>query len=63
MNRYTVRRVTQAYASYLLEQVEGSTQSGVVIAYDSRRMSEEFAREAAYVLAANGIRAMVFQGD
>jgi phosphoglucomutase len=62
MNRYTVRRVTQAYASYLLEQVEGSTQSGVVIAYDSRRMSEEFAREAAYVLAANGIRAMVFQG-
>ncbi|MDD3598838.1 MAG: phospho-sugar mutase, partial [Firmicutes bacterium] len=62
MNRYTVRRVTQAYASYLLEQVEGSTQSGVVIAYDSRKMSEEFAREAAYVLAANGIRAMVFQG-
>ena len=62
INRYTVRRVTQAYASYLRECVEGSSEAGVVIAYDSRRMSRELAEEAARVLAAAGIRVMVFDG-
>jgi len=59
MNVYTVRRATQGLANYIRKQ-NGSSR-GVAIAYDSRRMSPEFADEAALCLCANGIRAYVFE--
>lgn len=59
MNLYTVRRATQGLADYLLKQPENASR-GVVIAYDSRRMSVEFALETALVLCANGIVAYLF---
>ena len=58
MNIYTVRKATQGLANYILKQ--GGEKKGVAIAYDSRYMSPEFADEAALCLAANGIRAYVF---
>lgn len=59
MNLYTVRKATQGLANYILKQ--GTQAKGVAIAYDSRRMSPEFADEAALCLAANGIKAYVFE--
>lgn len=59
MNIYTVRKATQGLANYI-KKVDGSGK-GVAIAYDSRRMSPEFADEAALCLAANGIKAYVFE--
>lgn len=58
MNVYTVRKATQGLANYILKQ--NGTEKGVAIAYDSRRMSPEFAEEAALCFAANGIKAYVF---
>lgn len=58
MNIYTVRKATQGLANYILKQ--GGADKGVAIAYDSRRMSPEFAREAALCLNANGIKSYVF---
>ena len=58
MNIYTVRKATQGLANYIKKQ--GGEKKGVAIAYDSRRMSPEFADEAALCLAANGIKAYVF---
>ncbi len=58
MNIYTVRKATQGLANYIVKQ--GGKDRGVAIAYDSRRMSPEFADEAALCLAANGIKAYVF---
>lgn len=58
MNIYTVRKATQGLANYILR--EGIKEKGVAIAYDSRNMSPEFAKEAALCLAANGIKAYVF---
>lgn len=58
MNIYTVRKATQGLANYIIKQ--GGRDRGVAIAYDSRRMSPEFADEAALCLAANGIKAYVF---
>lgn len=52
MNIYTVRLATQGLANYLKENYSNSS---VAIAYDSRIKSELFAKEAACVLAANGI--------
>lgn len=59
MNIYTVRRATQGLANYIIKQ--GGAGKGVAIAYDSRRMSPEFAGEAALTLAANGIKAYKFE--
>jgi len=59
MNIYTVRKATQGLANYIAK-VNGQAK-GVAIAYDSRRMSPEFADEAALCLAANGIKAYVFE--
>lgn len=59
MNVYTVRKATQGLANYICKQ--GFADRGVAIAYDSRRMSTEFADEAALCLAANGIKAYVFE--
>ncbi len=58
MNIYTVRKATQGLANFILKQ--GTQSRGVAIAYDSRNMSPEFADEAALCLAANGIKAYVF---
>ena len=58
MNPYTVRKATQGLANYIIKQ--GASEKGVAIAYDSRFMSPEFADEAALCLAANGIKAYVF---
>ena len=58
MNVYTVRKATQGLANYIIKQ--GTQNKGVAIAYDSRRMSPEFADEAALCLNANGIKAYVF---
>ena len=59
MNVYTVRKATQGLANYILKV--GKASQGVAIAYDSRRMSPEFADEAALCLNANGIKAYVFE--
>ncbi|MDD6070514.1 MAG: phospho-sugar mutase [Clostridiales bacterium] len=59
MNIYVVRRATQGLANYIKKQ--GGENKGVAIAYDSRRMSPEFADEAALCLAANGIKAYRFE--
>ena len=59
MNIYTVRKATQGLANYIIKN--GSADKGVAIAYNSRRMSPEFADEAALCLAANGIKAYVFE--
>ena len=58
MNVYTVRKATQGLANYILKQ--NGADRGIAIAYDSRFMSPEFAEEAALCMAANGIKAYVF---
>lgn len=58
MNIYTVRKATQGLANYIVKK--DAQAQGVAIAYDSRRMSPEFAEEAALCLGANGIKAYVF---
>ena len=59
MNIYTVRKATQGLADYINRA--GMAAKGVAIAFDSRHMSPEFADEAALCLAANGIKAYVFE--
>ena len=59
MNIYTVRKATQGLANYIKKV--GKEAQGVAIAFDSRRMSPEFADKAALCLAANGIKAYVFE--
>ena len=58
MNIYTVRKATQGLANFIIR--ENAADRGVAIAYDSRRMSPEFADEAALCLNANGIKAYIF---
>ena len=57
MNVYTVRRATQGLANYLLKK---GGHPSVAIAHDSRIKSDLFAREAAAVLAANGVKAHIY---
>jgi len=59
MNIYTVRKASQGLAEVVLEK--GGAERGVAIAYDSRRMSIEFSREAALTLNANGIKTYRFE--
>ncbi len=59
MNIYVVRKTTQGLANYIKKV--GKEAQGAVIAYDSRNMSPEFAAEAALCLAANGIKAYIFE--
>ncbi len=59
MNIYNVRRATRGLADYI-NRDPAQAACGVAIAYDSRRMSPEFAREAALVLCAQGIKAYLF---
>lgn len=58
MNVYTVRRATQGLANFIIK--ENAADRGVAIAFDSRRMSPEFADEAALCLNANGIKTYIF---
>ena len=58
MNVYVVRKTTQGLANYIISQ--NGQDRGVAISYDSRHMSPEFAQESALCLAANGIRAYIF---
>ncbi len=59
MNRVIVARATQGLVNYILQQ--GNPNAGVCIAYDSRHRSAEFAREAARVIAGNGLKAFLFE--
>ena len=60
MNVYTVRRATQGLAEYIKSLGEDAMKRGVVISFDTRRKSDEFARAAAEVLAANGVNVYLF---
>lgn len=58
MNIYTVRKATQGLANYIKKQ--HGEEKGIAIAYDSRNMSPEFAKETALCMAGNGIKAYLF---
>ena len=60
MNRYTVMRATQGLATWIKTLGEEAMKRGVVISFDTRRKSQEFAKVSAGVLAKNGIKAYVF---
>ena len=60
MNVYTVMRATQGLAKWIKTLGEAAKNRGVVISYDTRRKSEEFAKATASVLAKNGIKAYLF---
>lgn len=60
MNVYTVRRATQGLSEFIKSCGKQAVNCGVVISYDTRRKSKEFADAAAAVLAYNGIKAYVF---
>lgn len=60
MNVYTVKKATQGLANFLLNKY-GKEEISVSIAYDSRIMSDEFSKEAALTLCANGIKVNLFE--
>lgn len=60
MNALVVRRATLGLADYILS-IDGAKERGVVIAYDSRRFSDAFARICAETLSGRGIRAYLFE--
>ncbi len=61
MNIYVVRKATQGLADFINSQGPAVAERGVVIAYDSRRMSREFAQETASVLAGNDVHTYLFE--
>lgn len=61
MNMFTVRRATKGLADFINSLGDEACRRGVVISYDTRRFSSEFAIEAAKVLSANGINAHLFE--
>ena len=60
MNVHTVMRATQGLAEWVKTLGESAMERGVVISYDTRRKSEEFAKATAGVLAKNGVKAYLF---
>ena len=60
INKYTVRRVTQGYAEYIRTKGKSACERGVVIACDNRRCSADLCKQTAGVLAANGVKAFLF---
>ncbi|GAB1403275.1 phospho-sugar mutase [Lentimicrobium sp.] len=60
MNKYTVGTATQGLANYLKKALPDEPQLKAAIAFDSRNKSEYFARIAAEVLAANGVKVYLF---
>ncbi|MBR5518598.1 MAG: phospho-sugar mutase [Clostridia bacterium] len=61
MNKYVVRRATQGIANYISKHGEDLKKRGVVIGYDSRHFSPEFALETALTLCANGVKTYLFE--
>lgn len=61
MNVYTIRKANEGFAQYLLKNVKNVKECGIVIAYDCRHFSPEFAMESAKVMACHGIKAYVFE--
>lgn len=61
MNQYTVRQATKGLATLILDAGEEAKKRGVVIAYDSRHFSPEFAMDAACTLGKLGIKSYVFE--
>ena len=61
MNRHVIRHATQAFAQVVLESGEEAAKRGVAVCFDCRNHSQEYAREAACVMAANGIFVRLFE--
>ncbi len=61
MNKYMVRRATKGLAEFILTKGEDTMNRGVVISYDTRRKSKEFALEVAGVLSQSHIKAYIFE--
>ncbi|WP_163654933.1 phospho-sugar mutase [Listeria sp. PSOL-1] len=61
MNIYTIRKASEGLARYIMENGTEAKARGVVIAYDPRHMSQEFAYESAAVLGVYGIKSYVFE--
>ncbi|MCQ2386915.1 MAG: phospho-sugar mutase [Clostridia bacterium] len=61
MNVYTVRRATQGLAKYIIDLGEKEKKRGVVISYDTRKYSYEFAYATAVTLVSNGVKAYLFK--
>ena len=61
MNVHVIRHATQAFAQVILEEGAQAAARGVAICFDCRNNSQTFAREAAQVMAANGIPVRLFQ--
>ena len=60
MNIHVIRHVTQSFANVINNEGVETALKGIVICYDCRQNSQEFAREAACVMAANGIKVRLF---
>ncbi|MEH6943573.1 phospho-sugar mutase [Bacillus sp. JJ722] len=61
LNVYTIRKAAEGLARFIEKQGDDAKQRGVVIAYDSRHKSSEFAMEAALTIGAHGIKVYVFE--
>ena len=61
MNKFTVRRATKGLADYINSLGADAAKRGVIISYDTRKMSSEFACHAARVLSKNGIKVFLFE--
>ena len=61
MNIYVIRHATQAFAEVILAEGAEAAKRGVAVCYDCRNHSQEFARGAACVMAANGIPVRIFE--
>jgi phosphoglucomutase len=61
MNIHVIRHATQAFAAVILEEGQHAAAQGIAICYDCRNHSDEFAKEAACVMAGNGIPVRLFE--
>ena len=62
MNTHVIRHATQAFAQVILEEGPEAVKRGIAVCFDCRNNSDLFAREAACVMAANGIPVRLFEG-
>ena len=60
INKYIIRKTSKGFAEYIKAAGKEACQRGIVIAHDNRRFSVEFCLETAGVMAANGIKAYIF---